>query len=200
MANPKVITQPAYEPVTLAEAKLWLRVDEDDTEQDAMINLLIIAMREYAESLTGRAFVQRTLEHRLDKFPQDAGVIELPVAPLRSVTSIQYVDGDGVLQSIDSSPTGWQEDTFSEPGKIKPLTTSNDWPITLDELGAVRIRYVSGYANPNSIPKKVRLWMQTRISTLYEHREQIVIGGVVNIPRAFVDGLLDDLKVHKNFA
>jgi 5-keto 4-deoxyuronate isomerase len=64
----------------------------------------------------------------------------------------------------------------------------------------VRIRYVSGYANPNSIPKKVRLWMQTRISTLYEHREQIVIGGVVNIPRAFVDGLLDDLKVHKNFA
>ena len=191
------ITAPAYEPVTLEEAKLWLRVDTDDDSQDAMILLLIIAMREYAEGLTGRALVQRTLEYRIDEFPD--GPIELPMPPLRSVTSIQYVDSDGT-QSLDASPTAWQVDTVSEPGRVAPLTSAS-WPATLeDELGAIRIRYVAGYAHPNAIPRKVRLWMQSRMATLYEHREQIFIGAVVRIPRDFVDGLLDDLRVTKNFA
>lgn len=197
----RVVTAPTFEPVTLTEAKLWCRVDEDDTDQDAMLLLLIIAMREYAEELTGRAFVSRTLEMRMDGFPEDGDPIELPYTPLHSVSSIQYVDADGDLQSLEASPTDWQVDTVSEPGRVAPSTDDGLWPDTReDELGAVRITFVAGYANVNAIPKKVRLWMQARIATLFEHREQIVTGSVAAIPKDFTDGLLDGLRVHTGFA
>ena len=198
MNNVVVVTAPSFEPVTLAEAKLWCRVDDDDRSQDAVLQMLIIAMREYAEHLTGRAFASRTLELRLDAFPD--AEIELPQAPLNSVTSIEYVNDDG-LQNLNGSPTAFQVDTGSIPGRIAPLVGSS-WPSSSgDALAAVRIRYVAGYPNPNAIPKLVRLWMQARISTLFENREQIITEGQVQkLPRDFVDGLLDGLKVDFGFA
>lgn len=198
MDSIKVISQPSFEPVTLAEAKLWLRIEDDANEEDAMIWLLIKAMREYAEHLTGRALVTQTLEFRTDAFP--AGAIELPRPPLQSVASIVYVDGDGTEQALETSPAGWQVDTYSEPGRVAPLA-GGSWPSAGSEaLGAVRIQFVAGYAAPNLIPRLVRLWMQTRIATLFENREQLITGTIVSpLPRAFVDGLLDSLNVRKMF-
>lgn len=77
-----VIEGPAVYPVSLAKAKEWCRVDYAD--QDAVLNLLIAAATERAEEITGRAFIQRQLELRLDAFPAGK-VIELPFPPLRSV-------------------------------------------------------------------------------------------------------------------
>lgn len=190
----RVVTPPSFEPVTLAEAKLWLRVDDDDTDQDAMVQLLIIAMRERAEHLTGRAFVTRELELRLDAFPD--GEIQLPyAAPLRSVSSIRYLDADGVLQSLDASPTWWQEDAVRIPGVVAPAS-SQSWPNTGDYLSAVRIAYTVGLVSPSLIPRSVRLWMQAAISTYYEQREQLVINGTVQqLPKTFVDGLLDSSRI-----
>lgn len=195
----KVITAQTYEPVTVIEARLWCRIDDDDTEEDATLLLLITAMREKAEELTGRAFASRTLELRLDEFPDADGAIELPFAPLREVTSISYLDSGGTLQSLDASPKWWQEDTNSEPGRVAPALAGS-WPGTADALDAVRIRYTAGYANPNAIPRLVRLWMQSRISTLFDNRDQLVMNNTVHIPRDFADGLLDGLRVNKLFA
>lgn len=196
-----VVSAPAVEPVTRAEAKLWLRVESADTDQDDVIDVLITAMREYAEELTGRAFAERTLELRMDRFPADGGVIELPYPPLRSVTSITYIDSTGVTQTLDSSPTGWQEDNIAEPGRVMPLSTTTGWPDTITDMGAVRIRYVAGYPSTSAIPKKVRVWMQQRISTLFENREQLVTGTIVSpFPRDYVDGLLDGLRTQNLFA
>jgi uncharacterized phiE125 gp8 family phage protein len=201
MESLQVIIPPSFEPVTLAEARLWLRIDDDDTTQDAMIVLLIKAMREYAEHLTGRAICQQTLEYRTDSFPF-SGPIEIPQPPLVSVTSVSYVDSSGELQAMDSSPTGWQVDTASEPGRIAPLTTSGGWPdANSEELGAIRIRYVAGYASPSLIPRSIRLWMQSRIATLFEQREQLITGTIVSaLPRSYVDGLLDSTRTRKMFA
>ena len=52
----RVITAVAIEPVTLAEARLQLRMTVDDTAaDDPLINVLITAAREFAEHYTGRA-------------------------------------------------------------------------------------------------------------------------------------------------
>jgi uncharacterized phiE125 gp8 family phage protein len=195
----RVVTPPAFEPVTLAEAKLWCRVDDDDTSQDATLMLLIIAMREYAEHLTGRVFAERTLELRLDSFPSD-GVIVLPYPPVQSVSSVNYVASDGTLTAADSSPSSWQVDLYSVPPRVSALSTGT-WPATQETYGAVRIQYVAGYSTHNLIPKTLRLWMQARISTLYEQREQLVVGQTVQaLPRDFVDGLLDNLRASRMFA
>ena len=51
----QLVTPPAEEPVSLAEARLHLRVDF--TDDDALITSLIAAARQAAETLTGRQFV-----------------------------------------------------------------------------------------------------------------------------------------------
>lgn len=192
MSSVRVVTGPQQEPVTLAEARLWARIDADDTSQDAMVMLLVGAMREYAENITGRSFIQRTLEVAYDCFPSH--VINLPYPPLVSVSSISYLDTDGAWQVFSGgSPSEFQVDTYHEPGMVWPLYLES-WPNTRTELNAVRIRYVAGYSGPSAIPRALKIWMQARITTLYENREQIIVGTSVNdLPRAYVDGLLDSL-------
>lgn len=200
----RVVTAPSYEPVTLAEAKAWCRVDTDDTSQDGVLNMLIQAMREYAEEFTGRAFALRTLQLRMNGFPSDE--IELPRPPLVAVTSIEYLDADGTLQNLNGSPSQYQAYVYAEPGVVAPVY-GGAWPATRDALDSVRITYTAGYAASGSpdtsteaIPAKVKLWMQARLVTLYEQREQLMRNNMVQVPRDFVDGLLDGLRIRKMFA
>lgn len=187
----RVLTPPSIEPVTLAEARLWCRIDDDDTTQDAMLLVLIAAMREFAENLTGRYFASRQLELRLDRFTSH--VIKLPYPPLRSVEYVAYIDTDGVLQTLSGSPNAFDTDLYSVPGTVRPLY-QEAWPATRSTLDAVRIGFTCGYANVSAMPKSLRLWMQARLATLFEMREQVIVGHIVQpLPRDFVDGLLDSL-------
>lgn len=197
MPSVRVITPPAAEPVSLAEARLWCRVDDDDTTQDAMILMLIGAMRRYAEDITGRAFVRRTLQLRLRGFPEDE--IELPHPPLISVSSVEYTDGDGATQNLNGSPSEYREDVDSVPGLVMPVY-GGAWPATRGDLASVRITYDCGYVSVSAIPREVRIWMQARIATLYDNREHLVHNSQVKVPHDFADGLLDYLRVRRMFA
>lgn len=192
----RVLTPPEYEPVTLDQAKLWCRVDDDDSAQDATLLLLIQAMRDYAENLTGRAFAPRSYELRLDAFPAR---IHLPYPPLRSIDYLRYVDGGGSLQSLDTSPAAYDCDPYAEPACVAPLY-GQPWPYTYPQAGAVRLGFTAGYASRNDMPPGLRLWMQARIATLYENREQLVQANLVEIPRHFCDGLLDSLRLASRIA
>lgn len=79
---PSVLASPASEPVSLNEAKLWLRVDNSD--EDSLIAELIATARESAEIYTRRSFISQTLQLTLDAFPYartriiGEGVFQLP--------------------------------------------------------------------------------------------------------------------------
>lgn len=195
----RVVTGPVYEPVSLAEAKAWCRID--DTASDSVLTLLIGAMRRYAENLTSRAYVQRSLQLILPHWSCEA--IELPYPPLVSVTSIQYIDTGGATQTLAADQ--YVVHDYREPALIVPAW-SVAWPSTRDVMNAVQVNYAAGYAPVGSptdeaayqaaIPQNLKVWMQARLATLFEHREQIVTGTIVSeLPRHFADGLLDDLIV-----
>ena len=71
----KPISGPAEEPVTLADAKLTLRVDH--AEDDSRIQRMIGAAREAAEQITGRRFGRQTGELVRDAV---GSTISLPAA------------------------------------------------------------------------------------------------------------------------
>lgn len=195
----KVVTAPAAYPVTLAEAKEWCRVEEDDSSEDGTLTILIRAMTKHAENITGRAFVERTLQLNCDQFQH---CLKLPQAPLIGVDSIEYTDLDGAAQTFPSA--SYEVDTVSEPGMVRPVWGSS-WPALGRGFNPVRITYRAGYrplgsptdlADNSYLPPEVRMWMAARIATLYEQREQIIIGTIVApLPRAFADAVLDSITL-----
>lgn len=179
----KLISAPTAEPITLAEAKLHLRVDS--TDDDSYITALIVAARQAAEHITERALLPQTWEMALDSLD---GEIQLLKPPLVSITSFQYVDVDGVLQTY----TGYALDNYSEPARLTP-SYGTDWPVTRDQANSVLIRFVAGYADAASVPQEIKSWILLRIGSLYENRESIADSR--NQKLQFIDGLLDATRI-----
>ncbi|MFR5647639.1 MAG: head-tail connector protein, partial [Bilophila wadsworthia] len=70
------LTPPESEPVTLEQAKGFVRVDTD--ADDALLSLLITAARQEAEAITGRALGESTWAVSLPALP---GMLEVPLVP-----------------------------------------------------------------------------------------------------------------------
>lgn len=189
----KTITPPAAEPVSVQEAKLHLRLIADvaDTTphpEDGLIASLIVAARQGAEHITGRALMPQTLELALDRFCDG---IKLPRPPFASIESIKYIDPEGVTQTIATG--AWRVDDYSEPALVLP-PYGEAWPTTRAQENAVLIRYVAGYANAAEVPAQIKSWMLLRIGMLYENRESVTAGvTLAELPQ--IDRLLDAERI-----
>jgi uncharacterized phiE125 gp8 family phage protein len=189
----KLITAPATEPVTLAEAKLHCKTDYSGTTEDALINQLISAARGEAENEIRRALITQTWEKYLDAFPEG---IELFYPPFISLTSIVYVDINGTPQTL--AGTEYAVDDKQEPAWVVPAY-GKVWPDTRgDTINAVTVRFVCGYGAAADVPAGIKAWLLIRIGDLYQNRDTITVGGGVNtsvIPTRFVDSLLDRYRI-----
>jgi len=91
-----LIAGPGEEPVSLAEAKAYARVDGGD--EDALVSALVAAARLHVESLTGRALVSQTW--RLVLTCVAGRVVPLPVVPAMALVAAPegaVLQGDSVL-------------------------------------------------------------------------------------------------------
>lgn len=180
--TPKRITDATVEPVSLAEAKLHLRVDHAD--EDALITRLIKVARVAAEDRTERSLITTTWQITLDAFPD---AIALPMPPLLSVTSLQYIDLAGVLRTL--SPADYIVDTASQPGYVVP-GVDKAWPDTQARINAVTVTYTAGYgATAADVPAPITQWILLAIGDMYANRARSADKPVV--PQRFADGLLD---------
>lgn len=206
-------TAPAVEPIVLADVKQHRRIDASDTSQDTLIPLLIQKAREYAEFYTGRAFITQKWQAVLDSFPdiivpptpftavaawlpnpQPSPELYLHRGPLQSVQSIQYLDQNGVQQTLDAA--SYTVDLTGIFPRIAPVY-GKQWPQTLAQIGAVSINATFGYGDTAAaVPAGIRHWMLLRVGTIFENREEVVVmnrGKVELLP--IVDGLLDPYKM-----
>lgn len=175
---------PESEPVSLAEAKAHCNIESDFVEDDALIEAFIAAARESCEARTGRQLVQATFALRLSGFPCD-DIIELPKAPLVSVSSITYVDGDGMTQTLSTDV--YEQDPYTTPGRIA-LKYGEVWPTTRCQRNAVTITFVAGYTE---VPKLLKQGMLMRIAHWNENREESAPVNLLPVPAGadYCDGL-----------
>ena len=187
----KLVTEPATEPVTLAEAKLHLRVEH--TDDDELISALIQSARQRAEHLLGRALITQTWARVLDAFPP--AEIELGMPPVQTVSSIVYIDGAGDSQTMAGAD--YSLDSTSVPGWVLPAVDLASWPATLDTANAVTVTFVAGYGGSGSdVPAAIRTWIKLEIGTLYKHRESIVAGvSLAELPGGYHERLLDPYRI-----
>lgn len=181
-----LITPPAVEPISLAEAKLHARVD--DSDRDTLITVFIKSAREAAEHELGRALITQTWRLTLDEFPE--AEIELPKPKVLSIVSVGYVDASGVDQVVSSA--NYTLDSAQLPGWVLPAEDF-DWPATRAIANAVRVDFTAGYGPAaTDVPASVRQWMLLQIGAAVKQAEAFASGfTVAELPNRWVDGLLD---------
>lgn len=176
MAKYSIITPPATEPVTVAEAKEHCFVESSNTDWDTYFSTLIQAAREYAERYLGRALMPQTIIDYYDCFPSVTdqnpyGGIELRWTPVASVTSVKYLDGDGNEQTYSIS--NYKTDLVAEPAFVMPAYSTN-WPTNRDEVNSVYVEYVAGYADADTVPQAIKQAMLLAIKETFDCRDNTV--------------------------
>lgn len=176
------IIDATVEPITLAEAKMHLRVDHAD--EDAYISARITAVRQAAEHAMQRTLLQTTWQLVRDDF---APALRLEYPRIIAVQSLQYLDEAGALQTLD--PADYTVDTISEPGYVVPAY-GKAWPATRAEINAVRVTYTAGYGTaPESVPAPIRQWLLLHLEHAYRNRGAVASAGLQPLP--YADRLLD---------
>jgi uncharacterized phiE125 gp8 family phage protein len=150
-----VSSAPSVEPVTVAQAKAFARVEHGEEEDDW--ERWITAARVEAETYTQRSLVNTTWSMKFDTFPDDSE-IKIPRAPLVSVTSVKYLAAaTGTETTIDSGD--YSVLTSQEPGLIVPAY-GEVWPTPRDFWEAVRVVFIAGYGSTAaSVPAGLREWI-----------------------------------------
>lgn len=170
-----LVTAPSVEPLTLTEAKLYLRVDQ--STEDNLISGMVVAARQWVETYTRRALVTQTWDFRYEAFMDTRQPLILPKAPLQSVTSITYLDEDGVSQTLASS--NYSVRTLSGATAGRGYIELND-DVSLpslytDALAPVTVRAVCGYGAAASVPDGVKMAIYLMLGDLYEQRQETMM-------------------------
>ena len=157
----QLISPPASEPVTLAEAKAHLKIDTAD--EDALLGTLITAARARAEWHTGRAFVTQGWKLRLDSWPHD-GIAEIPLPPLVAVTEVAVISPDDIRSVLASA--AYRVDTASAPGRL----IFDDASPPLRRKDGVEIAFTAGYGGASAVPPAVKQAILQIVADLHAHR------------------------------
>lgn len=149
--------------LSVDEAKDFLRLSGDDPE----LTLLMDAIQEKAEAYCGRSFTAKTLQLRMDRLDGSDTVI-LPRYPVISITSVATLDEDDASTAIASS-------TYYLADQQRLVFTTV--PDIERDFGGLLITYVSGAKA--QVPGSIKAGMLRALSTVYENREDYVIGSTI---------------------
>lgn len=179
----------------IADASLGAGAPTTNTTGDPLLTMLITVARQHAEQELKRYLITQTLDAYFHEFPDadDDEDLRFNLPPLQSVTSITYIDIDGVEQTLASSQ--YLVDAKSRPARIEPAY-GVVWPSSREQMNAVKIRFVAGYGSASDVPACIKNWMLVRIKTLWDQRDQLVKQlGMPTFEQSFVDSLLDPERV-----
>jgi uncharacterized phiE125 gp8 family phage protein len=169
-----LLTAPAIEPVTLADAKAFLRVETD--ADDDVIGALIAASRIHIEAQTRRAMIAQSWRLTADFWPPDGRLTVTP-APLKQVTAARVFDIDGHAQTIDTqvfvpdfgaSAVAFAPWAVPAPGRI---------------AAGIELDVVTGYGDAAAdVPEPLRQAIRLLVAHWYENRGLAAVGTVTILP------------------
>lgn len=194
-----IVTPPATEPISTADAKAFLRVDHAD--EDTLIDALVTTARRFVENYTGRALITQTWAQWLDRFPDhgkhtqwwdgtregpvsmlnppDARRLSLFRAPVVSLTSIKTYAPDDTEATFDAA-SYILDDSQEIPQVV--LRDGYTWPVNLRVAKAIKIEFVAGYGDADDVPADMILAMKQLVAHWYENREAASENAMSEIP------------------
>lgn len=185
--NYKRINPSTVLPVTLAEAKVGCRVEEDATFDDATITAMVWAATDLFIQLTGQCLCNETIRLVMDQWPcgpeadqwwdgvregafksilSGANTIEFAYKDLVSVTSVTHYNDADVATVYAAS--NYFVDTIANRLVLREGVSPPDGTRSAN---AIIIEFVAGFGTEaNNIPNAIRQGIIQMAAFLYEHR------------------------------
>lgn len=175
------VVAPTVEPVTLAEAREYLRVDNDI--EDTLITSLIKAARIWCENYTHQAYCQQTL--RLTLSPEEAAAaFELPRSMyMQDIISANALLADGTAAQL-SYKSAW--------GDIYTIMCFTDLPTN---ISGAQVEYVAGKETAEGF-ENVKTAILLLVNGMYTNRLPTNLGKSTEVEVPFgVKALLNPWRV-----
>jgi hypothetical protein len=190
-------TEPASNPVTLAEAKLHLRVD--NTDDDTLINNLLAAATRWAEDYCDRTFCATQWTMRLDSF---YGPVGSPVQFGLRADGNNIEGRQGTVPNLDIElprPPMVQSGTatavtITYTPSAGASTTTLDATEYLVDQNSTTVTWWAGYsADGTSVPATVKSAILMLVAHLWRNREMAAEAALTEVPMG-TRALLDTIR------
>jgi uncharacterized phiE125 gp8 family phage protein len=194
-----LVTGTTFEPVSLQELKLWLKVDEGDVLDDGVISSVNTAARQRIESEVRRSMLTQTFDQVMDDAPCEE-YVELERSPLIGITSIKsYSDTDLTdTGGTAMSSSQYYVDTASDPGRVVPFN-SYTWPTSTRRVNGFIVRFTAGYSSGSSgVPEQLKTATKALAAYWYERRGDEALDDATTKQRPLpthVKALLEDFDL-----
>ncbi len=149
-----LLVAPAIEPVTLAETKLFLRIDS--TEEDSLILALTTVARQLVEKYLAKVLITQTWQMTQRMITGQA--IALIPAPIQAITSVTILNGQ-TTQTLVANAYEFNK----EEEKLELKSSYNGDSITIE--------MVSGYGSAEQVPAPIKHAILSGINHLYHNRD-----------------------------
>jgi uncharacterized phiE125 gp8 family phage protein len=168
------------EPVTLAEAKEYARID--GFSEDALITSLIKMARTHCESYIGKSIVLKTVTIDSFTFPYQ---FQMPYGPLTNEANISK------CVTIDENNVETQLQYRVNAGLFPKLFILGG-----AQSYKFKLVYTAGFT---TVPEDIKLAIKMMVNTLYERREDVIVGTIVADFPLGVKALLMPYKTYNWF-
>ncbi|MDQ0509744.1 head-tail connector protein [Ancylobacter amanitiformis] len=160
-----LLAGPMAEPLGLAEAKTYLRVDHD--AEDALIASLITAARATVEALTRRVLIDQRWRLVRDTWPV-SGLIAVPVNPLREIVAAHVVEEAGTEVEVPLS--AFTANMARLPGLIR--VDRSAVPAPGRSVAGIAIDVIAGHGpDADHVPSPLIEAVRLVLAHFYEHRD-----------------------------
>jgi len=186
---------PAVTPVALEDAKRRVRrVEDDDNDEIEMLIAAVVSHLEGADGIMGRALITQDWSDTFDSFPR-SDRIDLRLAPVQSIVSINYIDANGAEATLSPSKFTLHSDAS---GCFIRLSSTAAWPATDHRDDAVTVIYRAGYGDtPADVPAAIRLAILDLVAHRFNNRAAVLVGvGAVELPRSVAADLAPYKRPH----
>jgi uncharacterized phiE125 gp8 family phage protein len=180
------IAEPALEPVTVTDARAWLRISH--TSEDILIADLISAARQDVENQTGLSLISQQWRLTLDNWPE-GDMIELPRGPVTGIAAVTVYAANGT--PVVAQPADYILDTRSDPARLLFEKRVNPGR----RMNGIEIDFSAGFgATGTNVPDMLNRAILLLVAHWYEFRGAFRAS---DQPVSYPDGYLPLLRPYR---
>ncbi len=161
------VQAPARLPVTLDEIKAQLRLEDDQTFEDALVMAAVRSATEQCELSTGRALITQTWTLFRDLWPAGAS-LPLPRAPLQAIVQVKTFAQDDIETIWPAE--NYTADTAGAPGRLV-ARGGRSFPTPGRAANGIAVQFIAGYGDdPADVPEALRQGILQMAAYGFENR------------------------------